>query len=1299
MTFTEEGTFDSEGIAFAEDFTGTFTRTIADSRTYFGNGTWNGNGLLEASWLENSSSVIDCETDNETGSIMPANETVFISVTSTDQLTVYLLSGEVNALGSLTSEGTSTLVKTLEGATFEGTGSFAGIGTINGTGLFVGSGHFSGPMVQAGSFYQTGLVPGMYNMIAVLDNGKEVLLPDPVEIGVTPSYDLQLDLPGSIFFDTMKGMDDVIIANHTFELIDSSLFAQSSSDGTTCSISDGCVEITTDEDGNFSYGPITSGEYFYRIDLDNDGWYELNETFNVRSDSENFSLAFAIPTYTDLTISLISPLDTNNNPLTDVSNRTLTFSNDLDSIMTVEATSDENGIIEVELAQGPYTISDETSDEYVLFSSYEVTFDDDAFDLSYAEESWVNGTIRAINSTADYNVWILDEEQKEATSEPASGLAVNFTSGDLFFTTSTDVNGSYSIRLPAGHEFQMTTTSLFTAMSGGRIIDTVPEMSEQEIMYLAPTGYVYGQVFLYDNNTFWDSSNPGFESVTVSATDSTGVEWTTELDDNGGFGIHVPAGLTDVSLPNGLLNSTTVEDFNVVIDLDLSMLELVVNPASQLVTFQVFMDAAGDGEMENGTLIRPAFTLTSGYEFIEDINITSDDYISDGIVEIELQPSAYSLLFNSTSADDANATDYSLTSSNSPYNVYVGLEEMDNYSVVLHNKYLVSGTLTDSNGSGMSTIFQLWNSDGSDWINLESNENGTFAEYVEEGEWIVVVAPFLDDDNGTEQLRSVLNVNADSTRTELTLQTSTSVEVSFTLKEAVTETVLANTRVTLVSQEGLGNITLEKTDADGNVTFDIYPGQWSLFLNNSIPQKQWSLNTSSEPFNITGSNGPVNLGNYSADLVVQIGGKVFWDLNEDDEPGLAEGVPDVNVTIMGSNNTAINETIVTDEQGVWSLFVPIRDIYSVTIDKEGFTSESYDVEETGGFPVYDDIASHDIEMNAGNVSVNGTITDIQGASRLADASIVLYPALDVERDAITITGTMDNDVLTWSAIITPGDWIVVVSENNAGENGGGIAIGLLEASVANGGTLDLEMTLGGWAELTTSWSDIEALPHHAGSDDVVGYSMITEAVVVEVSIGDGIVWEMPIEADGTLKLLLPSGDFDIDSTFITIQHDDELEMKYNAGVNSNVDADRQSLTLEFNRRINSESSVQVVSGSITNATTIEDDNNKLMAGESLSAIEFDVQANYLGTETEDTFAVTGIVEVSPDAEDWNLQFWDESTNEWVESIEVTMGIGANSSDDSVSNSSVIKALLTLPDAATVWHLENQGQFEYRNRLW
>jgi len=1284
VTFTDEGTFDSEGVAFAEDFTGTFTRTIADSRTYFGNGTWNGNGLIEASWLENSSSVINCDDDNETGSIMPTNETVCVS-DDTGQLTVYLISGEVDAMGSFTSQGTSTVVKTLEGATFEGTGSFAGIGTINGTGLFVGSGHFSGPMVQAGSFYKTGLVPGMYNLIAVLDNGKEVLLPDPVEVGINPSYDLELNLPGSIFFDTMKGMNDAVIANQTFELIDAILYADSFADNTVCVSSAGCIEITTDEDGNFSYGPITSGEYFYRVDLDDDGWYELNETFVVFGDSENISLAFAVPTFTDLQITLVSPTDINGEALTDVVNRTLTFSNDLDDMMSVQATSDENGTINVELAQGPYTISDESDDDYVLFSSYDVTLDDDAFELSYAIATWANGTIRSVIGEMDYDEWLQDEEQWEINSQPASGLAVNFTSGDLLFTTATDVNGTYSIRLPAGHEFQMTAMALFTAMSAGQIVNTVADMDNLGILYMAPTGYVHGQVFLYDNTTIWDSYNPGFEALTVTATDSNGVEWMTELDNYGQFGLYIQSGLVNISLPEGPLNSVNIEGFNVVTDAELSMLELIVNPDSQLVTFQVFMDAAGDGEMENGTLISPDFTISSEYDLVDDINITSANYTAPGIVEIELQPGAYNLIFNTTLASDENATDYSLSSSYSPFSVNVGLETLDNLSVPLHNMYLVSGTLSDSNGSGMLATFQLWNSDGSDWINIESDENGTFAEYVEEGDWIVVVAPFLDDNNGTEQLRSVLSVNADSPRTGLALQTSVSVEVSFTLNEAVTESTLGDTRVTLVSQEGLGNITLEKTDEGGNLTFDIYPGQWSLFLNKTTPQKQWTLNTSSDPFDTAGSNGSMNLGMISADLVVEIGGKVFWDLNEDDIPSLSEGVPEVNVTIMGSNNTAINETIMTDEDGVWSLFVPLRDVYSVSIDKEGFANVSYDIEETGGFPVYDTIASHDIKMNAGNVSVSGTITDVQGSSRLTGATITLYPALDIERDIISLTGTLDNDVLTWDAVITPGDWIVVVEEANAGENGGGIAVGLLEASVANGGTIDLEMSLGGWVELTTTWADIETLPHHAGSDDS-GHSMITESVVVEVSIGNGIVWEMPISSDGTMKILLPSGDFDIDSSFITIQHDDELEMKYNAGVNSNIDADLQSLTLEYNRRINSETSVQVVSGSITNAATIDDDNNKLMADESLAAIEFDVQVNYLGTETTDAFTVTGYVDVSPDEAEWNIQLWNGT--EWVDSLEVTLGIGVNSTDESVSNNSIVKAKLTLPDAATIWHLEN-----------
>jgi len=94
----------------------------------------------------------------------------------------------------------------------------------------------------------------------------------------------------------------------------------------------------------------------------------------------------------------------------------------------------------------------------------------------------------------------------------------------------------------------------------------------------------------------------------------------------------------------------------------------------------------------------------------------------------------------------------------------------------------------------------------------------------------------------------------------------------------------------------------------------------------------------------------------------------------------------------------------------------------------------------------------------------------------------------------------------------------------------------------------------------------------------------------------------------------------------------------------------------------------------------------LMADVSHNAIEFEVEADYLGTESTDSFLVTGKVEVSPDESEWNLQFWNGS--EWVDSLEVDLGIGTNSSDNSVTNNSVVKARLTLPDVATAWHLQN-----------
>ena len=45
------------------------------------------------------------------------------------------------------------------------------------------------------------------------------------------------------------------------------------------------------------------------MDVDKDGWYELNETFTVRGSSENITLPMSVPEMHDITLQLTSPVD------------------------------------------------------------------------------------------------------------------------------------------------------------------------------------------------------------------------------------------------------------------------------------------------------------------------------------------------------------------------------------------------------------------------------------------------------------------------------------------------------------------------------------------------------------------------------------------------------------------------------------------------------------------------------------------------------------------------------------------------------------------------------------------------------------------------------------------------------------------------------------------------------------------------------------------------------------------------------------------------------------------------------
>ena len=307
----------------------------------------------------------------------------------------------------------------------------------------------------------------------------------------------------------------------------------------------------------------------------------------------------------------------------------------------------------------------------------------------------------------------------------------------------------------------------------------------------------------------------------------------------------------------------------------------------------------------------------------------------------------------------------------------------------------------------------------------------------------------------------------------------------------------------------------------------------------------------------------------------------------------SEGVEGFLVEIVG-NTSSVDTNITTDANGVWALFVPVDDDYSVTVSKDGFTTEVYNLSNSSAYPVANNPESHDIEVIAGNVAVSGNVTDINDASRLDGATIVLYPTLDAVREPVTVASTVSDGVLTWSADIAPGQWVVVVTQADADENGGGIAIGLLDATVATGATLDMEMTLGGWVDLSTEWTDFTLVDHHAGADSD-GASMIQETVEVTVSIGDDIAWNMPLSSDGALTLLLPAEDVDFDSSFMTVQHDDELEMEYLAGGKISVGEGRSPVVLSYTRSTNSDSVLSMGTGTLVNATMIDDDSTDLMA--------------------------------------------------------------------------------------------------------
>ena len=239
------------------------------------------------------------------------------------------------------------------------------------------------------------------------------------------------------------------------------------------------------------------------------------------------------------------------------------------------------------------------------------------------------------------------------------------------------------------------------------------------------------------------------------------------------------------------------------------------------------------------------------------------------------------------------------------------------------------------------------------------------------------------------------------------------------------------------------------------------------------------------------------------------------------------------------------------------------------------------------------------------------------------------------------------------------------------------------------------MALGGYVDLLTAWTDFEQNSHHAGSGDD-GADMIQDEVELEVTF-DEMSWVMSVPTSGELRALFPEGSVSFDSEFTTVQHESELEMEYYGGQTTTVNADSTiSATLQFNRRVDSALDITLDVPSVQYANVLNADDSELeamvdMTNESaFKKIEFDYNVVYNGTETLDVFTVGGEMSLAQDSDLWTVEFYNQSSGEYEETINVALGISSN---DTLSTN--ISVRISLPDVADAWHLANGHRMTMR----
>ncbi|DAC27917.1 MAG TPA: hypothetical protein HA330_00320, partial [Candidatus Thalassarchaeaceae archaeon] len=601
-------------------------------------------------------------------------------------------------------------------------------------------------------------------------------------------------------------------------------------------------------------------------------------------------------------------------------------------------------------------------------------------------------------------------------------------------------------------------------------------------------------------------------------------------------------------------------------------------------------------------------------------------------------------------------------------------------------EWLAHINLTNTSGGQVAQrIVSFISADGElpDFIRYV-DEFGLYNGYIPEGEWIVSIDPYIIGTDPMAIYRTLVTVNESTSPVQMDIQTVQSAHYVLNLSDASNDQALSGYVLTATSSDGLGDVQLPSTGEDGLVDIHLYPGNWSVSINRTDSQTRWVVDSFSIG-ELTSNNGSEEIG-VEANRWLQIGGNLFWDLDNDDEYDATEGVSDVNVTLT-SNQTGTVWDTVSNMDGTWSLFVPAQMNFTVTFDKPGFAADDqYFVIDT--IPV-----STDHEMDAGEVQVSG-IVDILPSSRwdeiAADTEIILYPSIGFERAAVTPDKVMENGIWTgeWSATIEPGDWVVYVAydagQGSLSESQVGVAA--LDASISDGGSVNITLENAGMALIQTKWFDFDGSEHTISDTAVANAPMVSAPSISFNMISKSAGWNLTADSNGDLNLLLPAGSVFIESEFHTTERDRDMEYSAGQGITIGESQESPDTMLEFTRR--SIRTVNVTVASVTGVAEELDGASDVLfeeSGAEYTPATFTYDAVFEGTVAVETYTVIGDVS-GGDVGVWTVQFRNESQSDdsasdaWLNELNLTLGL-----DDDTSQSITVR--LTAPNQSAARHYD------------